>query len=154
LIDIHTEPSIKININYEQYDYFCFQKLGVEIELREELNDFYNKHGLNRKKYIEIERAIDERDMLDKFKYIGRFFWEYIEDELIFTQYESTRAREAVAILRRFKEYKLVENTILTADIIDIWSKAISSRLNLDRQTFFEKESDVVEFEKSLLSLK
>jgi hypothetical protein len=74
MIDINLEPSIKLNINYEQYGYFCFDKLGSEIELQERLNDFYNKHNLSRRKFIELARNVDEEDMFDKFKYITRFF--------------------------------------------------------------------------------
>jgi hypothetical protein len=120
-INITVEPSIIVNINYENYNDFLYDIPGMDIE--RSLATLLDANKISLKKNIKSKRIHNIDDMLD-VNYISSFFLG--KSEIII--YEGLKLLEDLELMHVNNLPKLYVTTILSMDLIEAWNDIISGR--------------------------
>ncbi len=143
-INIYIEPSIIINLNYEQYKNFPMKvdsKMALNPILIKALLTYKN---FNEEKSIKMMRIHNIDDMLMELKDVKSLFYENSDLDL----YELTQQAEKNLLMKKFYEAEFYLNIVLSMDFIDVWNKVISKRITL------EEDKDVTEYQEEYLTFK
>lgn len=154
LIDIQMEPSLKIYINYDQYDWkeFEYWTNGGKMEISKELNEWFNKHNLDRRRNITFKTMKDTTaDCFSKFVYASMYYVQTYSFKYPTSEYDSRIAKERLEILRKYKPNDYVEKIFVEADLLYIWDRTISGRFS-DSPILLEEKQII--FELNYLKLK